>query len=287
MNSLVLGTFVGLTITAYAQIGRKAADKNGTPTTSHDQPQAVKVVGIPRVTVDSVKDRLDIALLCISGIVAVVAITQLHYLIRATNAAAAGADAAMHSADAAWLSAQAVMNAERPWVLVKRIGNPQSWYDPTMPSYFPGMVLEFNVYGKTPARVLNADFKLHPVPAKPGVIPPEPDLPAIPDYRSGSRNPEIPKGGRVLPPDESFTIRLRLDPPTLTEEQWLKLRDSETIMCAYGFIEYKDAFNRGGNTCLCYVYDFAWGGVITSTDGTVLNPPGFRLGGPSAYHETT
>jgi hypothetical protein len=31
-----------------------------------------------------------------------------------------------------------------------------------MPSYFPGMVLEFNVYGKTPARVLNADFKLHP-----------------------------------------------------------------------------------------------------------------------------
>ena len=149
------------------------------------------------------------------------------------------------------------------------------------------MVLEFHVYGKTPARVINADFRLHPVPAKVGVKPPEPDLPASPAFQNGTRNPEIPEGGRLLPPEQAFTIRLRLDPPTLTEEQWVKLRDSETIMCAYGFIEYKDAFNRDGRTRLCYVYDFAWGGVITSTDGTVLNPPEFRLGGPSAYHETT
>jgi hypothetical protein len=176
-------------------------------------------------------------------------------------------------------------NSERAWVLVKRIGNPEQWYAPEQPEYSPGMVFEFKVSGKTPARVIRADFRLHPVPAKVGVRPPEPDLPVIPEYKSGARNPEIPEAGRVLPPDEVFQVRLGLYPPTLTEEQWLNLRDNKAIMCAYGFIEYKDVFGREGKTQACYVYDFAWGGVITAPDGTRLNPPGFRIGGPRAYNQ--
>jgi len=57
-------------------------------------------------------------------------------------------------------------------------------------------------------------------------------------------------------------------------------------MCAYGFIEYRDVFDRPGVTRFCYVYDFQFGGVLTSPDGTVLNPSGFRPGGPASYHVT-
>jgi hypothetical protein len=178
-------------------------------------------------------------------------------------------------------------NSERAWVLVKRIGNPEQWYAPDKPSYSPGMVFEFNVYGKTPARVINADFRLHPVPAKPRVKPPEPDLPPIPEYRRRARSPEILEEGMILPPEDAFQVRVRLDSPTLTAEQWVDLRDSETIMCAYGFIKYKDAFGRKKETRTCYVYNFAWGGVIAAPDATILNPPGFRVGGPSGYNKAT
>jgi hypothetical protein len=219
------------------------------------------------------------------GLVVLVIYTRETFLLR--KVAEEQNEGIKKSADAALLSARAVMNAERSWVLVTRIGNPEQWYAPDKPSYFPGMVFEFNVYGKTPARVINANCRLHPVPAKPGVEPPEPDLPPIAAYKSESRNPELPEEGRILPPEHPFQLRIGLDPPTLTEEQWLKLRDGDTLMCAYGFIEYKDAFENERKTRFCYVYHFAWGGVITSTDGTVLNPAGFRLGGPSGYHETT
>ena len=73
----------------------------------------------------------------------------------------------------------------------------------------------------------------------------------------------------------------------MTEGEWLKLRDGKTVMCAFGIIEYEDSFGRKRETRTCYVYDFAWGGVIKSPDGTVLNPSGFRIGGPSAYNKAS
>lgn len=73
----------------------------------------------------------------------------------------------------------------------------------------------------------------------------------------------------------------------MTKREWPKLRDGETVMCAFGIIEYEDSFGGKRETRTCYVYNFAWGGVIKSPDGTVLNPPGFRIGGPPAYNQTT
>jgi hypothetical protein len=186
-----------------------------------------------------------------------------------------------------FVQASSEQQEQRAWVLVKRTGDPERWYAPDKPGYFPGMVFEFNVFGETPARVIASQFVLRPVPAKEGVKPPEPDLPAIPDYGPRFIDPEIPAQGRLLPPDAGFQVRIRLDPPTMTEEQWEKLRDGKTIMCAYGFIEYKDAFGWRRKTRVCYIYEFKWGGVITAPDGTVLNPPGFRVGGPPAYNEAT
>ena len=194
--------------------------------------------------------------------------------------------AAKASADAAALNAQAVIDAERAWILVKNVGNPEGWYVPTKPDYLPGMVFEFEVYGKTPARVMDAIFHLENVTAKLGVKPSEPDIPPLPEYKSAGRSPEFPEGGRIMPSGQTFQIRVGLV-QQMTEGEWLKLRDGKTVMCAFGIIEYEDSFGRKRETRTCYVYDFAWGGVIKSPDGTVLNPSGFRIGGPSAYNKAS
>jgi hypothetical protein len=192
------------------------------------------------------------------------------------------------SADAAKRSADALCDIERAWILVKQVGNPAGgWYNPLNPTYTPGMVFEFRVVGRTPAKVTNAHFRLHLVGAKPGIVPPEPDLPSLPNYNCSSqiRNSEIPEGGRVLAPEDTFRISLTV--PYLTEDQWIRLKDGKEVMCAYGFITYKDAFGNERETRTCYVYDFAWGGVIVSPDGTEQHGPGFYIGGPPEYNKET
>lgn len=179
-------------------------------------------------------------------------------------------------------------DAERCWILVKRVGNPgKGLYNPQDHSYIPSMIFEFKVSGNTPARVTNAHFRLQLAPAKPGIVPPEPDLPPIPDYNvnSRARSSEISEEGRVLAPEDTFQIDLII--PHLTEDQWVKLRDGEEVVCAYGFIKYKDAFGKERETRTCYVYDFTWGGVIVDLNGKEIHPQGFYIGGPPEYNKET
>lgn len=196
------------------------------------------------------------------------------------------AQAARANADAAKAGAEGSLNSQRGWVLVEKIGNPESWYAPDNPSYAPGMAYQFKVYGNTPARVMEARFQLAPISAKDRDDRFYPDLPPTPDYSGMKRMRDIPELGIVLPPGKTFELRLGLEPPTLTEAQWLDLRDGKTIMTAFGVVKFEDAFGRSKETRVCYAYDFAWGGVITAPDGTRLNPPGFRPAGPPQYNKT-
>jgi hypothetical protein len=193
---------------------------------------------------------------------------------------------AANIARAANLNADAAMKAQRAWILIMRIGNPEFLYVPTNPAYVPGIVYEFKVIGHTPARIVGHGLRFHPVAKKPGDAT-EPDLPPIPDYGKPERNTEIPADGRLIAPDTSFTMRDDLESFRLTEEEFAALKKGDTIMCAYGYIEYRDGFERPAITRFCYVYDFRWGGVAKSPDGVVLNPPGFRLGGPAEYNKAT
>jgi hypothetical protein len=60
------------------------------------------------------------------------------------------AEAARNTAEAAKMDAEALVNSERAWVLVNRVGNPKTWYDPSNPAYTPGMIFELKVFGRTP-----------------------------------------------------------------------------------------------------------------------------------------
>jgi hypothetical protein len=188
-------------------------------------------------------------------------------------------------------SVDVLINSERAWVIVSRVGNPDTkygWYAPDTPQYLPGMVFEFEVCGKTVARIMDARFDLLPVPARtrfaPSWEPLEPDLPPVPDYTRRKRSQEIAEDGQVVIPGQKFRIMVSL-PQTLNVSEWESLRDEKTVMCAYGLIKY-DSLGKHKETAVCYVYRFHWGGVFTSGDGTVLNPSSFELAGPPAYNRS-
>ncbi|HVN06727.1 MAG TPA: hypothetical protein VMT86_20050 [Bryobacteraceae bacterium] len=184
----------------------------------------------------------------------------------------------------------AIIAGGRAWVVVNRVGGPETsqhrWYMPELPQYMPGMAFEFKVLGNTPVIIRDARFNLLPVPVKDGTNPTQPDLPVVPDYTGRARSPEIPDNGRVIAPGATFQIMVGL-PNTLTPQEWESMRDFQTLMCAHGFIQYEDAFNRKRETAVCYIYRLQAGGVITATDGTVLNPDRFEIGGPAEYNRTT
>jgi len=148
------------------------------------------------------------------------------------------------------------------------------------------MIFEFKVFGRTPAKLIKTIFHLDNVPAKPGTQPSEPDLPPIPEYKSPGPTTEIPEEGRIVAPGGDLKVNLWFR-QQLTEEEWVKLRDGQTLMCAYGIIKYEDAFGKERETKVCYFYRFRWGGVIKAPDETVLNPSGFLIGGPAAYNKAT
>jgi hypothetical protein len=196
-----------------------------------------------------------------------------------------GLEETKKAANAALLNAKALMNAERPWMLLTKTRGPGSgWYLPDDPGIVPGMAFDFKVFGNKPVRITDRKFILRPVSAKIGTRPLEPDLPLVPDY--GPRQVGLPAAGEMMTPEHTFLIHCTLD-ARLSEAEWENLRDERTLMCAHGFIKYIDPFAEQRETRVCYVWDFQWGGVFTSLDGTPLNPVGFRISGPEAYNRCT
>jgi len=95
-------------------------------------------------------------------------------------------------AKAAKRAIETQMNAERAWILVTDVESPEALYC-SETAYSPGIVYRLKVFGHTPVRITSHEFRFHPVSKRPGTVSPEPDLPPIPDYRSDTRSPDIPK----------------------------------------------------------------------------------------------
>jgi hypothetical protein len=214
-------------------------------------------------------------------------IMQSHANATRDNAIAAknGAESAKANAEAAELNTKALVNSQRAWVLIKRVGDPpENWLGQIGSGYTVGIVLQFGVFGITPVRITDARFILRPVPAKQGVSPAEPDLPESPDYTEAVTD-LIAQKRMVLPPDATIEIRPYVHGLTRIDSE--ELRNAKVYLCVWGFLTYSDAFGNSRETRTCYVYHFAWGGVLKAPDGTVLNPAGFKVGGSAAYHHTT
>ena len=181
--------------------------------------------------------------------------------------------------------ATAQMNADRAWVVANVAGSPQ---EPLTGSLIhgvvPGIAWEIKIVGNTPARIIRQEFRCRIVDCQPTNIS-LPMLEPTPVYLPN----QTPEGLMVSPPgDKPVFMSIVESEPNIT----LMARLSQVVighafLVSYGRVEYEDAFKRRGVTQFCTIYKPHSGGVLTSPDGTALNPTGFHIAGPSGYNYNT
>src|SRR5579872_250267 len=151
--------------------------------------------------------------------------------------------AAASNAEAAKASAEALMNAERAWVVAK----PTNWNPQIQVTTLStaGSVkrnafsVNFKNVGKTPARLVETSMKYVILEG------PIEELPMEPQYETPSSHE-----GMILPPhdeasEDRFGAVAFLQPNALFfSEGYEKLLDQKTFLYAYGFISYRDVHGR-------------------------------------------
>ena len=164
------------------------------------------------------------ALLAYAGIM--LAVSLLRKIERQTRYGEAAATAAAESAQAALLHAQAILHAERPWVLIT-----------VVPS--PSIENGFNVIatnrGRGPARIVKTAQETR-------IAVDESRLPGIPEY--SPEDPDIPPVQMILLPGEVTGIKsfCRDDVKGLcaSEEALRRIENWEERIFLYGKVIYKD-----------------------------------------------
>lgn len=196
------------------------------------------------------------------------------------------AQAAENSARAAEQSSKAQMDADRAWVLISVAGQPEEPLTGNLiKGQIPGVVWQIQNFGNTPARIIREDYRCRIVAPDPA-MPSKPMLEATPMYLP---RPDLTEDTMVLPPGQKQLISLVLEfePNTRMMDAVAPVGVGKAFFCSYGRIEYEDAFRRKGITQFFAIYYPSRGAVFKSPDGTVLNPPGFRIGGPPGYNFNT
>jgi hypothetical protein len=195
-----------------------------------------------------------------------------------------GIVAAVFTLRAIRLQAKAQMDADRAWVLVRIAGQPEEPLTGKIitTGAIPGIVWKIRIVGNTPAQITREQYRCRTVRIANG----KPLLEEIPTYLT---NETVIKEAEVFPPDYEYGMNIPLEP---TADRMTILSQMAEVVaglrafCAYGKIEYKDAFGRRGESQFCATYRLRLGGVMKSPDGIDLNPPGFYISGPKGYNYT-
>jgi hypothetical protein len=173
------------------------------------------------------------ALVVITGIAVLLARDTLRDLREQTSNA-------RKTAKAALLNAQAVINAERPWVLVaaqriEKIGG--------------GFVIQGTIKGRTPARI--TEIYSHRI-----FIDLPDNLPPSPKYDEPVIAPKEP----LLVSGESFKIA-EVKPELIVAKEWRERHphfNPYQFLCFYGVVRYEDCLARGKDrlheTRWCFAY---------------------------------
>jgi len=200
---------------------------------------------------------------------------------------------AVRQAGAAELTAKVALNSQRGWILVESIKAPnQIDYFENICRASPQLEFKFKVFGIIPIKITNSRIRFHFVQRKSDSAN-EPDLPIQPNYGENhgfSQNSGI---GRIHYPESEFSIKSDLGNTSISSEEWHKFVNRENILCAYGVINYQDAYQGAATreTRFCYVYQkppsFYVNSPMPDGKSTSLDGDGFRVGGPDAYNQAT
>ena len=182
------------------------------------------------------------------------------------------ATAARDNAKAAKTSADALIGAERAWIL-EAINFPNNL--PVQPIAGDVIIVyvgfTFTNRGGTPARVLAIKLRFHTVETPNS-------LSDSPQYDTTSM-PELGAYGRMLAFGEPISVGRSLEGRAAFKEgDRQAIAENRLSLYAYGIIEY-ETLGIKASTQFCYVWCEPWG-FSTSADVA-----GFRKGGPPAYNK--
>jgi len=234
--------------------------------TSGREDQSVTVRSIPPVTVHSHKDFADWVLVVSTFFLVVVGGFQILFLrwtVKATK----------DNANAALLSAQAVINSERPWLLLQIEGIKKPYLEPVenMPKQMSYCIVFIRNYGRTPAGsfVEKAEMQI-------GSSPTEPPTSTVYLNDVSRDNPYM------FPPGEALPMEAILAPMgMIKQEDRDAIVASRKFLWLYGCVRYRDTFDREKapqyETRFCLRYE------------TRFNSPEpfWVMAGPAEYNKST
>jgi hypothetical protein len=197
--------------------------------------ESVRIVSVPRIFTESQKDTYDKTLVICTVLLVVVGAFQILYLWRTVNATRDNAKAAL-------LNAQAVINTERPWLVVTWASDRNT----------PGLCrFGCRNQGNTPAKVVSMS-------AKSSFIDKLDNLPVPPDYSSPVTMPDL----RLIVHEDNFSVGQGIHPESIIRNAGKKdlADDSREFLVYYGNVVYRDTFypdsspNGLHETRWCFVY---------------------------------
>lgn len=168
-------------------------------------------------------------------------------------------------------------NVERAWIIKEGLSSPAG-LDNFSPTYInPAQMrvtLALKNNGRTPAKITESSASFELVDAEGG-------LPDSPLYRPEASSSKYPKGGLIVVPNDVVTVDIdyadgkkRFEPA-----DFQKLRDGLKVLAIWGFVAYRDAFERPHKLCFCYLYK-------PRKEANVWRGE-FKLDGPSGYNRHT
>ena len=171
-------------------------------------------------------------------------------------------EAAKRSADAALLNAKAVINAERPWIVISA-----SWVK-ELPH---GFRISIKNLGRTPAYILSCSSE-HPVLKK------EEGLQPKPVYPKDAETKLSPFSTLIMPDREETLADHALD--DIPGWNWQKMLFAETFLYLYGRVVYSDHLGEEkGDLSDGEPYETRWCFFVNAT-----NPLSFVRDGPDEYN---
>ena len=226
-----------------------------------EQPQHITVANPPPVvTVWSMHERIawvaELVLVVLGYAGITIALSVLRKIERHLSYGEKAAAAAADSAQAALLHVQAMVEAERPWVLVAA--------EPSR-AVANGFAITAANRGRTPARIVAIDEQTE-------FAEDESHLPENPRYGNGSA--EAPFQPIILLPGESVVIRVfsRDDVKGLcqSEERLKRVEDWEEKIFLYGKVTYRDLIaphdeqTHETGWCCWYIHGRQKSGMVTA-----------------------
>ena len=189
-----------------------------------------------------------------------------------------GVFAAVRTLQAIGKQSEIASNSQRSWIVPKGVSKPD-----LSGVWIMKVSCEFEVYGSSPVRVHESQiifdfFGAIPVGNTGEVIP---DLPEKPDYgEKPTTLSDSPEMGQVWAPGSPITVAPMLKGAIANQEQLQALRDGKNVLCLYGFISYRDAFDKSKMRTTRFCYICGKKGVLDTKYEEY-----FVLGGPPEYNE--